>query len=101
MVNPVEFEKSLGYLSENPSPDGQMEFVKKVVATRKQNDPNIYDKIIVADNSYAKLMVSISTIIMIIIFLYAYKDREKANPNVMIYGSILSIGLSIASGVSL
>jgi len=101
MVDPLEFEKSLGYLSEYPSPDGQEEYIKKVIHTRQQNEPDIYERIIVTDNKYSRLLVSIATIVLIVIFLYAYQVKESADPNVMIYGSILSIGLLLASGVSL
>lgn len=101
MVDPKEFEKSLGYLSEYPSPDGQEEYIKKVVAARRLNDPEIYDKILVTDNKYSRLLVSFATVLLIVIFLYGYMKGDSSDPNVMIYGSIIAIGSLLASGVSL
>jgi len=100
MVSPYDFETPLGYLSENTTPDGRDIFVKKVISTRRSYEPDIYDRIIVADSTWSRFLVSLATIVLVILFMYAYYVKEP-DQRVMIYGSIGTIGALVASGLGL
>jgi len=88
-------------MSPNLTPEGQDEFIKSVIATRRTEDPDIYDKIIVADNRYSRFLIGFATVLLIILFLYAYYDKEHGNSEIMVYGSIVVIGSLLASGLAL
>ncbi len=97
-VSPYDFEYPLGVLSSDRSKIGIDRFISNIEKERMRVDPDIYKKIIVG-NLHAGLMVSIATVLLVVIFIYGLAYKDNADPNVMVYSTILSIGLLVASGV--
>lgn len=100
MVSPYDFEYPLGILSSDKSQQGTESYIHSVINRRMEADPDIYKKIIVGEK-YAGLMISIATVLLVIIFIYAIYAKENADEKIMIYSSIAAIGLLVASGVTI
>lgn len=98
MVAPYDFENKIGHLSSDTSAEGRKAFLDRVIGLRKMNDPDIYEKIIVTETTWSSFLVSIATIIVVFMFMYAFYSK-KPTQEVMVYGSIAAIGALIGSGL--
>lgn len=101
MTSEYDFEKPLAVLSPDQSIEGQDMFVQGIIQARKRIDPDIYSRIVVARSTMAPLFISLSIIILIVIFCTALYEPKETSPEFMTYGSIIVIGLLISAGVSL
>lgn len=100
MVSPYDFEYVLGEMSPGKSGYERERYIQDIISLRKSHDPDIYEKIIVG-NKRMSLMISIATVLLVIIYIYAIYAGDHAEPKIMVYTSAAVITLLIASGATL
>lgn len=98
MTSPYDFEYPLAVLSADQSQIGRDNFIRSVIQARKNKDPDIYDKILMSGTKYAALLISLSIILLVFLFLYAFFTKNS-DQRVMVYGTIGVIGMLISSGI--
>lgn len=100
-VIPEIFENPLANLSADQSTEGRADFVRSVIRARKENDPSFYKRVILPEHGYASLMITLATIILVILFVYAFINGPDTDQKIMVYSSVAVIGLLVSSGLGL
>lgn len=84
-------------LSGDQSPEGLRRYAETLEDLRRSS--GIYA--VATTSPLAGVYISLAVVILVCIFLYMLYGGKDANEEIVVYGSIISIGLLIASGISI